>query len=221
MKYLFTILTLALFVSASYGKEKDSVETRFDRGYKNAISMHSGGVIPFFSSTKNLYPYRFMYRRYNGRNAFRVGVRTDLNLIRNLDFETDGEPQNRTNSYSFRIGAGYERYVPLKGRFTAYYGAELFNFTNLNRIVENGPNFSQTTNNNSTRFGVSPLIGIEFAFNPRFSLSLEMAYSLSLGINKVRQETTTNGVQTSTTNTSTNLVGRMHRPKGITFRWNF
>ena len=143
----------------------------------------------FFNSPySSQYPYQVTYRYLTGATAFRAGMNA---FASNGSHETNGT-FDRDHSIAVRVGFGIEKYMYLLPRLNFYYGAELIAGFRDSRLVSNAGAFNELRRTYSNyEAGVSPLIGIQYRFHPRISVSTETLYQLTYEVANQTEKYTT------------------------------
>jgi len=202
---------------------QDSLDTRFSRNYKNSLGIYTNTFLASsFGNSGTLYPYRLNYRRFSGTNALRIGFNTRFDRNRINDFDTNDNTIFMNGFFSFRIGAGYERYHQIGKRFHLYYGGELNTYYRRDKDVATNLTVETTEIEQRNDFGIAPLLGLEIRIISRLSIGTEFLWNF--GISSARSKTSIDNIGASSqesTTSSTNFFSDFRFPRGITLRFNF
>ncbi len=119
------------------------------------------------------------YKYHFDNSAIRTKVSFGLG-----DYTTDNKNYQRkeADSYStFKLFLGYERHENLNNS-QFFYGLDVFlyygKYLNTNTYYSGYPYSTYENKYNTTGFGVSPLIGAKYFFNPMISVSTELKLSI-------------------------------------------
>lgn len=127
---------------------------------------------PLYSAPNN---YLLTYRHYfNKGNALKMGV----GGLYNSENRTSDTSVNKYNqkSYNLSFGVGYEKYWKLIGKLSGFTGVDLFYVRDQSKSLSNynatGVSIISTDARSHTHsFGLQPLLGLQYNFNDRISIS--------------------------------------------------
>ncbi len=217
-----TILTLVLIALTTFSFGQLTTPLTTKKEFKNVIGIDATGLLlQFFNLNTNsyfYYPYMISYKRIFKSNAFRFDV--GGNFFNNSETTNDTIGDNRVRN-DYNIGIGFEHYSYLSKKWNLFFGADVvLNYTYNDYKYNYTSTLSSRQTTKSFGYGVSPLLGLQFKINSRFSVSTETSYDI------IFTSATDSRTQTPTSiydenSKSDGLQTQFHAPTTINFRIHF
>ena len=98
-------------------------------------------------------------------------IRDSSNTIQKGESEND--PDQTTVDYTIDYRIGYEKRIPIKGKFLCYVGIDAVGRALKSKVTTNSPLRNTLSLFKSNEIGLGPIFGIQFNINDRISLSTE------------------------------------------------
>jgi hypothetical protein len=179
MKKLILILTLVVLSTSVFSQITKPDTTK--KEYKNIIELNVNVLLhQFFSLTSVYYfnpSYMISYKRIFKNNAIRFGVNGSTSSDNSTQNDTIKSGQKRN---SFNAGLGIEHYCYMRKRWNFFFGVDAIAYYSENYYLQGNSSISSYKEiENEYGYGVSPLIGIQFKINSRFSVSTESSYDIT------------------------------------------
>jgi len=165
--------------------------------YKNEFGLDVTGTIRFFTKFQNTSDYSYTptyyltYRRYFDRGNIRVGIGGEVSDQEITGMVGDSNVYRRiSNGIDSRLG--WEFKSDLSKRWQAFYGLD-FRFSmgkQRNEAAFFNGGYAVGFENQSTTYGVAPVLGFRFRVNDRISLLTEANFSFNVSKFKTRNIST-------------------------------
>ncbi|MCW3071931.1 MAG: hypothetical protein JWO44_1821 [Bacteroidetes bacterium] len=168
------------------------------------------GTAPVSSSSSNLISYRRVFKS----NALRIGL--GGNVVNDDQSLTDSTGATHGN-YSAGIRVGYEHYCYLAKKWMWYFGADLTAGYSANNTTNYNPLATYKSSQNTSSYGLSPLLGITFNINPRLSIATEASLNVAYVQIKAKESSAPNPVYERHTTTN-RIVAQFSEPEFISIR---
>ena len=149
----------------------------YDRQVGIDASKFLGQFLNFGGSGSSFSPYYLNYRKLGETTNTRMGFGA------NLDLQFNGS--RSLSSIDFRIGKERFKDFGKKNEWRAFYGWDFK--TGIEALFNNGNN-----NRSIIKFGLAPVLGLQFRINERITLSTETAYNIWLSIGIAEDENIVN-----------------------------
>jgi hypothetical protein len=175
MKNILKLLVLLLALSGSIASGQTVKSDTSSIPRKNLVGLDATSLLrQFFNlNTQSFYfsPYLISYRRFFKSNALRLHFGGQANKSDNV--------QNDTMKYSssmtrLNLAIGFEHFVYLSKKWNFNFGIDAIHYLYNNTFKQpySSTSYYQQINKES-HYGLTPLVGVQFKFNSRLSLTTE------------------------------------------------
>lgn len=167
VKLLFLSLIICLPVLISAQIDDSAPKNEFGTDITLLIEqIFNFNEAPYYS---NYFPlYHFTFKRYFNQFSIRAGIGG-----RTWD---ERDENNYSRMINYRLGV--ERSIDFNKRWSSYFGVDFIHQLNNSRTENHYINggWQHGQENQNSKIGVSPIIGIEFKINSRISLQTETKF---------------------------------------------
>lgn len=195
-KIIFSVLFLLIVGIAKTQNESDTL-THFKHEISIVIddvfAEQTYAVYPFYESFLSLYPYPptiiptgnnvpkigIAYKYHFPKSAIRskVSFASKSNSRSNVNDSVNTDDYYTTSS----ISLGYE-WNKTHGKVEFFYGIDITirssYYSSESKSTNNGDEYRSETEQNFNAFGLSPLLGVEYKFTPKLTISTEIKYTI-------------------------------------------
>lgn len=184
MKKITLTLLLSTLTLLSYSQETQADTTKKD--YKNVIAIDATGLLQqFFNFNTSFYnnsPYIITYKRIFKSNALRFGMGGSFRT--NEGTQDDTLPMLSVDR-RINFGIGFEHYSYISKRWNFFFGGDAIFYYRFYDGKYPYTTISYREQSSTTiKYGVSPLLGVQFKINSRLSLSTETSFDILYSANK-------------------------------------
>lgn len=179
MKNHFLTLVVITVSTFAFGQETSQDTTK--KEFKNIIGIDATNLVSRFfnfgTSTPGFYsPYMICYKRIFKNNALRIGIGGNFQTNKGNQNDTL-HPTTKRNNMNF--GIGLEHYCFLAKRWNFYFGADaIASYYYYDGVYPYSSSNYREQSSTNYKYGISPLVGLQFKINSRISISTETSYDI-------------------------------------------
>jgi len=220
MKKIILILTIVIASSFAFGQitERDTTKKTFN----NIIEFNANGIMREIISLSNSNYYNSQYivgyKRVFKNNAIRLNIGGGISNDNSTNNDTvkSGNTRNTIN-----VALGFEHYSYLRKRWNMFYGIDIkTNYTKYHYLQGNTATSSYEETQINYGYGPSPLIGLQFKINSRFSITTEASFDI-LFTSAEDSRTNIPQSQYNSHSKDTGMQTTFNAPLAINFRIHF